>query len=592
MDNQGYSFAAKLDELKSKGLMLVRGFQRPILLIYSDGNVFGLDNRCPHMGFPLEKGSVDDGILTCHWHHARFDVASGCTFDLWADDIPCCPTKLIDDEVWVKPDFDQSDSLAHWEKRLTDGMAHNLSLIIAKSVYGLRAAKATPKEILRQSALYGARNRDNWNTGLTILTALGNILPELSDDEISLALFQGIRHLAMDCAGQPQRVERSPLSSSPRLATLKSWFRHWNRVRHREAAERTLLTAIASGASKSEIADMLFAAETDRMYADAGHSLDFINKALECLELIGWDNAKQILPTIVDQMISARGAEESTAWRQPVDLVELLEKTFLTLPDLITSSQINSSWGNHSELATELLADDPTSIIEALKSAIVSGACLSDLGRSLTLAAAQRLAQFGTANEHSDWETAHHTFTYCNAVHQALLIIEKHTGEAGDYVDAVRGVFHGSMAIYLIRYLNVPPAKLPSEDDKLLNLLPSDPHELCEQLLDAFSQQRQIEAASQIICRYLYLNNDPKQLIVTLAQAVLREDAGFHTYQMLESGIRQFLDWGNSDQGRIILVGMTRYLAAHSPTERATYQTVDIARRLMRGGILHEDFDE
>ena len=107
---------------------------------------------------------------------------------------------------------------------------------------------------------------------------------------------------------------------------------------------------------------------TAEVDVDGGHALDFINKALECLELIGWNNATQILPTIVDQMIFARGAEESTAWRQPFDLVELLEKTFLTLPDLIASSQIHNSWDNHSVLATELLADDPTSIIDALKS--------------------------------------------------------------------------------------------------------------------------------------------------------------------------------------------------------------------------------
>ena len=47
--------------------------------------MFALDNRCPHMGFPLDRGSVEEGILTCHWHHARFELASGCTFDLWAD---------------------------------------------------------------------------------------------------------------------------------------------------------------------------------------------------------------------------------------------------------------------------------------------------------------------------------------------------------------------------------------------------------------------------------------------------------------------------------------------------------------------------
>ena len=35
------------------------------------GRIFALDNRCPHMGFPLERGSVEDGILTCHWRQVR-----------------------------------------------------------------------------------------------------------------------------------------------------------------------------------------------------------------------------------------------------------------------------------------------------------------------------------------------------------------------------------------------------------------------------------------------------------------------------------------------------------------------------------------
>ena len=77
-------------------------------------------------------------------------------------------------------------------------------------------------------------------------------------------------------------------------------------------------------------------------------------------------------------------------------------------------------------------------------------------------------------------------------------------------------------------------------------------------------------------------------LIATLARAVLREDAGFHAYQMLEAGVRQFAVWGDTDEGRHILIAVARYLAAHSPTERAALQTADIARRLMRGGELHQ----
>ena len=69
----------------------------------------------------------------------------------------------------------------------------------------------------------------------------------------------------------------------------------------------------------------------------------------------------------------------------------------------------------------------------------------------------------------------------------------------------------------------------------------------------------------------------------------MREDAGFHAYQMLDAGVRQHAAWGDTDEGRRILVAVARYLAAHSPTERAALQTADIARRLMRGGDLHQN---
>ena len=85
--------AGSLEELKAKGRLVMHGPHRPILVVHDKARIFALDNRCPHMGFPLDRGSVEDGTLTCHWHHARFDLASGCTFDLWADDVPTCPRR-------------------------------------------------------------------------------------------------------------------------------------------------------------------------------------------------------------------------------------------------------------------------------------------------------------------------------------------------------------------------------------------------------------------------------------------------------------------------------------------------------------------
>ena len=588
---QDYVFAARLDELKRKGRIVVRGRHRPVLVIHESGRVLALDNRCPHMGFPLDRGSVEEGILTCHWHHARFEIASGCTFDLWADDVPICPVEVRNGEVWVRPTFAYSDPAAHWRRRLDDGMAHDIGLVIAKATQGLLSAAVEPADMLRQAALFGAANRDGWSAGMTVLTALGNLLPYLGEEETYLALFHGIRRVAADCDGEAPRRERAALAGAPDTATLKRWLRRWVAVRHRDAGERTLLTAIAAGASPASLADLLFAAETDRTFADGGHSLDFVNKAFECLDLIGWQHAAAVLPTVVGQMAAARGAVESTAWRQPADLVALIEGALRELPALFAAGRAAGPWREHVQLAHALLADDPGAVIHALKRAAGAGAAAADLARSLAYAAALRVARFGTANEHADWETAHHAFTYCNAVHQALKRIgQAAVGDAG-HVEAVRGVFHGAIAVYLARYLNVPPARLPGEEDDRLDDLPSGAEELRSMLLDAFDSQRQVDRAGCLVARYLLLRHPPEALIGTLAHALLREDAGFHAYQMLEAGVRQFLEWGDGPEGRHVLIGVVRYLAAHSPTERAAYQTADIARRLMRGGQLHEGID-
>jgi hypothetical protein len=243
----------------------------------------------------------------------------------------------------------------------------------------------------------------------------------------------------------------------------------------------------------------------------------------------------------------------------------------------------------HAELAQDLLGDDPSAIIAALQAAVSDGASFADLGRSLCYAAALRVARFGTANEHADWETAQHVFTYCNAVHQGLKRIGSDLDLGGQFVELVRAILHGATAIYLIRYLNVPPARLPGEGGDRLEALPSTVEEIRASLLDAFDRQHQVETTARLVARHLTLGHSPELIISVLAHALLREDAGFHAYQILEVGVRQFREWGNTEPGRHILIAVARYLAAHSPTERALLQTADIAARLSRGDRLHEN---
>src|SRR5215831_2820249 len=96
---------------------------------------------------------------------------------------------------------------------------------------------------------------------------------------------------------------------------LIQWMYHWAKVRHEEAAERTLLTAVGCGVSKEALGRMVFGPMQERIYADGGHALDLCNKGFELLEFIGWEYATEILPLIVQHVTESQSEEEQGAWR-------------------------------------------------------------------------------------------------------------------------------------------------------------------------------------------------------------------------------------------------------------------------------------
>jgi nitrite reductase/ring-hydroxylating ferredoxin subunit len=578
-------YAGKLEELRAKGMMVVRGGVCPLLVVAQGERVFAVDNRCPHLGFPLHRGSVEDGIVTCHWHHARFDLASGGGFDPWADDLATAEVRIVDGAVWVGREARFRDGERHWRNRLSTGLEQNLGLVIAKAILGRRAEGASAAELIREAALFGARQRDGWDTGLTVLTALGNLAPALAEAELYLALYKGIARVAEDCAGAPARRRRLPLEGpAPQAATLTRWLCHWTAVRHREGAERTLLTAIAGGAGEAGLAAMMLAAVTDRVFADGGHALDFINKSFECLDLIGWQHAAELLPTTIGLLVEARGAEESNAWRHPIDLIALAAEAAARLPARCEGRGRRPD-AEIEALAEAMLGDEPRAIVDALVAALAGAMPPAEAARALAYAAALRVARFGTANEHADWESAHHAMTYANALQRHLARLER----AGQPVEAaaLRGLVHGALRLYLLRFLNVPPAKLPGEAGAMPQAEPGSAPALGARLLAALDRHAADIEAAEPIARLVASGNDPAALEALLARAVLREDAGFHAYQMLEAGIVQSRLWSEPAPRRRILVAVARYLAAHFPTARADLQTATVAEKLARGLALH-----
>jgi len=566
--------------------MVVR-LDHAVAVFYNEGKAFAVENRCPHMGFPLHRGSVEDGILTCYWHHARFDLASGCTFHLWADDVPKYPVEIRGEEVWVLA-REPRDEVAHWKHRLKEGMQHYLGLVIGKATLALLHRGVHERDIVRQAALFGTCYRDDWGSGMVILTAMANLLPHLESQEKFLPLWHGIFQMADNLQGASPHWDRQPLETDQlSIDSLKGWLRHWALVRHRDGAERCLLTAIANGASPGEVADLLVSAATDRIVSDSGHVVDFMNKAFELLALIGWEHASEVLPTVIGPLVNARGGEETSQWRHPVDLVSMLAQVDQELPALMQAARGQGPQAQNgiADLIDVLLGEDPLAIIEALKGAVQGGVPPVELSKQVAYAAALRICHFTTANEFTDWITVLHSFTYANALHQTLKRVS--SNEGGPSAELVRGLFQAALRVYLDRFLNIPSGALPGERGDMDDL-PTQGPDLLEKFLLTLDRQAQIPEAGRLVARYFTLGHPAAPMIRTLVRAVVREDANFHTYQMLEASVQQYQEWGNTEQGRHILIAAARYIAAHSPTQREMLQTAEIVQRLHRGEDLHE----
>ncbi|MFC5404168.1 Rieske (2Fe-2S) protein [Cohnella soli] len=586
MRTEEWISAGALEQLRSDGAKVIKG---GIAVFAHEDGAAAVDNRCPHLGFPLHLGSLCDGILTCHWHHARFDVCSGGTLDPWADDALSHDVKIENGEVWVNAAPRRTMTIEKLNKRLQEGLEQNIGIVIAKAVVGLIEAGVSEDEIVRVGILYGTSQSSGWGSGLTILAAMRNVLPKLDKSGRILALYHGLVHVARAGAGRaPRRLLGSLPSADASVKRLAEWYRNCVEVRDAKGAEKVLLTAIAADASPDQLADMMLVAVTDHFYLDGGHTFDFHNKAFETLEAIGPDSAESILAALTPLLSNPSRSEEQHHWQSPVDLVTPLKQTFERLQrgELSTQDQSESFNAPFDEEAfvEQLLGDQPLATIRQMADALQGGIDPARLARLIALAAAERIVRFHTQNDFGDWLAVLHTFTYAHAVHERLLRSKEPLLH--------RALFYGAIAIYHDRFLNVPRAPKPKKDAYMKGIAEAP----TEDLLSLLDRRQQVEEAAGWVTAYLDSGCDHTALLNTLGHSLLREDAEFHSFQMYEAAIAEYDHWRalmgteslSERAADTMLIACARYLAAHAPTAREMPHTARIAWRLHRGEKLFE----
>ena len=73
----GYVKIAAKSEIPVGKMKMVRLDGKEILIANVNGSYYAIGNRCTHAGGDLSQGSLQNNVVTCPKHGAKFDVTTG-----------------------------------------------------------------------------------------------------------------------------------------------------------------------------------------------------------------------------------------------------------------------------------------------------------------------------------------------------------------------------------------------------------------------------------------------------------------------------------------------------------------------------------
>jgi len=74
---QDYVEAGKVSEISNGQMKHVEINGKEIAIANLDGKFFAIADRCAHMNARLSRGNINQNIVTCPFHGAKFDITSG-----------------------------------------------------------------------------------------------------------------------------------------------------------------------------------------------------------------------------------------------------------------------------------------------------------------------------------------------------------------------------------------------------------------------------------------------------------------------------------------------------------------------------------
>ncbi|MCY3884481.1 MAG: Rieske (2Fe-2S) protein [Gammaproteobacteria bacterium] len=539
-----------LKEGQAEAISMPNG--RTVAVFYWDGSYFATDNQCPHMGFPLVRGSIKNGVLMCDWHGRAFDLKSGGCFHSQCDDLDVFPTKIEDDFVWVEYSSERPSKTQANLRLLWEGLLGDDRWTVSKALALLLDRNADEQEVVDLILSHMGRHiaSSHGPEGGEDVSRLVNgvhVSRRYTGEDRLIALTTAARSAAGDAH---ERNEIVPMPPPYDWEQTAAWVKEFSRDRQGHRIERCLFTAHNEGDSE-KIIPLLYECVVQPYFMGFSQNLISLAYLAELVSTFGWENSSELVFWLGANIVGQGRSEPERFRRDAVRHMIKVEVESIDFSD-------NSSHVEFDEkgLVSALLDVDIVKSLEALAIELRKGIRLNRITTTLVLLAADRMARTPVSVD-AGWENLTVELNVASAMRQALA--------HGGSLIAAQGLFHVAFQIFSDRWINISDRDLLDELETVD--APGKTENLAlEVILDSVNTLN-VEGVGSEVLGYLQAGYCADRLLHELGRAILRDDSG----QVVLPTLRTvFEEWDNccgddEEMGSMhparyqLIVGLARY---------------------------------
>src|SRR5436309_962969 len=311
---------------------------RSIALFQHQGNIYATDNQCPHMGYPLTRGRVRNGVVTCDWHGWSYDMRGGGCFTGGCDDLDTFPVEVRDSAIYIDVRSGGSRRKDAHFLLLKEGLLSEDNWTLSKAIAIMLAQGVSEQDTLKRVVQHLGRHiatERGVNDGgreLALFVNAVKVASHYAPDDRLIPLMMA----ATGASGRAgDRPDVRPLPPPVAWNKLEHWIRVFSADKTWEGIEKCLITARRLEHNDERILPLLYECALEPFFLGHTENLPLLGYLAESLEEFGWDQAEELVCNLAGKILGRdRGAPEELR----LAAIKLFEPVNALIDELASSS--------------------------------------------------------------------------------------------------------------------------------------------------------------------------------------------------------------------------------------------------------------